>query len=616
MRTLPAIGLRRRKQSLLTVVFSLALGCLLALLPLQPGPAIPVASVTNPQQANGTWVSDMADMLSPESEAELNRIITELEATNGTELAVVTVPDTQPSASPKAFATELFSAWGIGKEGADNGVLFLVSKGDRRTEVETGYGVEGVLSDAKVGNILDTRVTPQFKSGNFDAGILAGTEAMVSSLKGEAFQVVPPSQGRPLANAPVAAVSRAHPMIDMYQKIFGFFSAIGLFFLSFRLAKLFTGDFTAVTLEPMGRSHVSKLKANLDLDVEVMSLLIGRRMAKEKGLTYKRSEMLSHYDKPVVEESWLVSSHQRSQLAGKCWMVGGWLLALAGTMGLLFKNAVIVEPLFTFVWLSCELWFYKQDLEFRESLNTDATTAVATRLAVISAIGFLVALIANGLMGSWIGWPLLAAFFGLCAIMLRLARSLPDQPKAICETCHNPMFRLSTEELGEYTSKPEKTEIQLKSKLYEGWRCDICSELAKDDDLSIHLASHILNKKSYSLCTACDALTLEMATKVHRKPTYQKTGKKMVMRLCHCCGGHSKKTLTMPKIELAKTTSSRSGHRSSGSSSYSSSSSSSSYSSSSSSSSSSGSSSSRSSSSSGGSFGGGSSGGGGAGRSW
>ncbi len=71
----------------------------------------------------------------------------------------------------------MFNTWGIGKKGRDNGVLFLVSKGDRRTEIETGDGIEGILPDAKVGNILRKQVTPQFKQGKFEAGILAGTRA-------------------------------------------------------------------------------------------------------------------------------------------------------------------------------------------------------------------------------------------------------------------------------------------------------------------------------------------------------------------------------------------------------------------------------------------------------
>ena len=53
-------------------------------------------------------------------------MISELEKENGTEIAVVTVPTTKPSPTPKAFTTELFNTWGIGKKGKDNGILFLI----------------------------------------------------------------------------------------------------------------------------------------------------------------------------------------------------------------------------------------------------------------------------------------------------------------------------------------------------------------------------------------------------------------------------------------------------------------------------------------------------------
>lgn len=76
---------------------------------------------------------------------------------------MVTVPETVPANSPKAFTTQLFNYWGIGKADQDNGVLFLVSTGDRRVEIETGYGIESILPDAQVGNIIDTKITPQLK---------------------------------------------------------------------------------------------------------------------------------------------------------------------------------------------------------------------------------------------------------------------------------------------------------------------------------------------------------------------------------------------------------------------------------------------------------------------
>lgn len=175
--------IKRRRHQLLISLFTLVCGLLLFLSSLAPSRAIPVSEVLNPRQ-NNNWVTDMADLLSPDSETKLNQMITALEEKNGAEIAVVTVPDTKPSASPKAFATELFNTWGIGKKGVDNGILFLVSKYERRTEIETGYGLESILPDAKVGNILRTQVTPHFKQGNFDAGIVNGTQAIIQVLEG------------------------------------------------------------------------------------------------------------------------------------------------------------------------------------------------------------------------------------------------------------------------------------------------------------------------------------------------------------------------------------------------------------------------------------------------
>lgn len=155
--------------------------CLLSL----PTQALTVEEVPNPRHISGNWVTDSAEILSPGTEAQLNQMINQLESKNGTEVAVITVPETKSAASPKTFATELFNYWHIGKQGQDNGVLFLISKGDRRVEIETGYGVEAVLPDAKVGRIIQQEVTPRFKQSDFDGGTLAGTKALVLVLEGQ-----------------------------------------------------------------------------------------------------------------------------------------------------------------------------------------------------------------------------------------------------------------------------------------------------------------------------------------------------------------------------------------------------------------------------------------------
>jgi uncharacterized protein len=150
-----------------------------------PSLALTVQEVPNPRQVYGGWVTDQAEILKPETETQLNQMSKQLEAKNGAEMAVVTVPETAPAASPKEFTTDLFNYWKIGKKGKDNGVLFLISVKDRRVEIETGYGVEGILPDAKVGNIIETQITPRFKQRDFDGGTLAGTKALVMVLQGQ-----------------------------------------------------------------------------------------------------------------------------------------------------------------------------------------------------------------------------------------------------------------------------------------------------------------------------------------------------------------------------------------------------------------------------------------------
>jgi uncharacterized protein len=163
-----------------------------SLLP-QPAWAITLEQVPNPRRQYGGWVSDTANILSSSTKNELNRLITQLEQRTSAEMAVVTVPNTQGYATPKDFTTQLFNYWGIGKVGQNNGVLFLISVGDRRVEIETGTGLTTTLPDSRVQQIIDQQILPRFRNGDFDGGTLAGVRQLTSVL-----------QGQPVANVPAA----------------------------------------------------------------------------------------------------------------------------------------------------------------------------------------------------------------------------------------------------------------------------------------------------------------------------------------------------------------------------------------------------------------------------
>jgi uncharacterized protein len=94
-------------------LLSFAIAICLTLVMSPPAWGISIENIPNPRQVNGTWVEDTAGILSDRVEDALNALISQSEAHNSAEIAVVTVSETSPSASPKEFATQLFNHWGI-----------------------------------------------------------------------------------------------------------------------------------------------------------------------------------------------------------------------------------------------------------------------------------------------------------------------------------------------------------------------------------------------------------------------------------------------------------------------------------------------------------------------
>lgn len=138
------------------------------------------AQVFNPR-INYEWVSDSAGVFSGEVRAWINQKLTQLERDTSVEVALVTV-DAVSSPTPKDFATELFAHWKIGKRSSDNGLLILMVMQSHRVEIETGYGLEGVLSDGWLKQMQGSEMVPKFKEGDFESGLEAGVDAIITRL--------------------------------------------------------------------------------------------------------------------------------------------------------------------------------------------------------------------------------------------------------------------------------------------------------------------------------------------------------------------------------------------------------------------------------------------------
>ena len=135
---------------------------------------LPIACMTvsaTPSPTAAFYVNDMAGVLSAEQEKSMVSVAEQLAKQTGAQVAVLTVT-TLDGKDINEYALEVARAWGIGDKEKNNGVLILLSTGDREVRVEVGYGLEGCLPDGKTGRLIDTYAIPYYAQNDFATGTI------------------------------------------------------------------------------------------------------------------------------------------------------------------------------------------------------------------------------------------------------------------------------------------------------------------------------------------------------------------------------------------------------------------------------------------------------------
>ena len=202
----------------MTHPFALLRRCALALAFLCAIAAPALAAPTFPS-LTGRVVDD-AHMLSDGTKAQLTQKLEDLENRTSRQLVVVTLPSLQ-GYEIEDYGYQLGRAWGIGQKKLNNGVLFIIAPNERKVRIEVGYGLEPILTDALSSVILQEKVLPRFRDGDMEAGVVAGTNAIVEQLLLDA----------PAAKARVAA---AEKQVSQPQ-----FNPVILIFIAFIIFSIF-----------------------------------------------------------------------------------------------------------------------------------------------------------------------------------------------------------------------------------------------------------------------------------------------------------------------------------------------------------------------------------------
>lgn len=569
------INNRLRRKIRVGLLYGLGLACLAMILLCQPHPSYSLtpSEVPNPRQVYGGWVTDMANILSDDTETQLNQMISELEATNGAEIAIVTVPETQPSSSPKAFTTELFNTWGIGKAGDDNGILFLTSVGDRRVEIETGYGMEGILPDAQVGLIIDSKIKPHFKTGDFDRGTLAGTEALIKSVQSEVFE----SGVRPPEKIPnllwfligsagllsygfydLAGRSVRQPILvnpGDYRRINGwdrdeiaphlwlgfavFLVLLSLttpaLFLMLKIAPKFAlifGVFVVAIPFLCCRSYprtckVKKSREDIDIETKVFRFLM--------------VFVLTALCLPLIIFSaiallWILP---RSDLI---WEVVAVLLLATIVIDFFGDSRRAIAGVFFATFFSVIL----------------ATFWAASRADTEGYIPFVLEVSAAnfGQFNTAIFTATILSFFGGLPIARKLSRSrLKTAPEVRSlrpvhsAISNHPLQPLDRDTLTSLLTEHERIAQELETVSFEGWWSPELGELSRE---TIYLKAYVENSvNGYYQCPVGEELTVTRTSTTVKAPTQSSTGIRRITFSCHCCDYQKESEQIIPRLSSA-----------------------------------------------------------------
>jgi uncharacterized protein len=134
------------------------------------------------------YVNDLAGVVNAADKVQLERYCTKIEQQLGVEFALVTI-DSIGDQPIENFALDLSRKWGVGAKKTNQGVLLLLVIKDRKSDIETGRGVEPYITDGFAGSTLRS-MRPELRNENYGAALMMGSRSMAHEIaqgKGIAF---------------------------------------------------------------------------------------------------------------------------------------------------------------------------------------------------------------------------------------------------------------------------------------------------------------------------------------------------------------------------------------------------------------------------------------------
>jgi uncharacterized protein len=144
------------------------------------GASIVVAAVPKPSG----YVTDEAGLLTAQQIASLNQTLSDYEQRTSNQIVILTVKSLD-GRDIESYSIAVAEAWKPGQKGRDNGAILVIAPNERKVRIEVGYGLEGVLTDARSAQIIRNTLAPRFRTGDYYGGMVGAVAAMEATIGGE-----------------------------------------------------------------------------------------------------------------------------------------------------------------------------------------------------------------------------------------------------------------------------------------------------------------------------------------------------------------------------------------------------------------------------------------------
>ena len=174
------------------------------------------------------WVTDTANLLSPETVRSLDARLAAYEQATGHQLIVYIAPTTG-DAPIEDWAVRAFAQWKVGRKGLDDGLALFIMSQDHKMRIEVGYGLEAVVPDAIASRVIREVMAPRIQAGHPDEAVTAAIDSLIGVIGGQAG-APPPTPARErskpwtlfqwifygIAGILILALAITHPALAFY----------------------------------------------------------------------------------------------------------------------------------------------------------------------------------------------------------------------------------------------------------------------------------------------------------------------------------------------------------------------------------------------------------------